>query len=367
MEPTRKRMGSPVGARMIINDREVDYFCGTSYYTLHGHPRVIQAARDAVAAYGLGPATDAAVPPVEEVKELAKAFFDTETATYVISGYLGAMVLAQALSHDYDLVFVDERSHYSVFDGVASSGKQVVRFRHLDAADLREKLKAFTGPGQVPLVMSDGVFPVTGAIAPLPSYAEVLSGYTSALLCTDDSHAVGVIGARGRGTFEYHGMSGSRYYTAGTLSKACGGIGGIIPGNRSLADRIAEHVRVPIGASGPSVPAAAAAAMGLRILTEHPEMRERLWQNARFVRRGFRDLGFEIADNPIPIVNVKGHVATNLKRVEEKLLRNDIVVLYVPPRGYSDAPDIESLRIAVFSAHTEAQIARLLDTVRRAV
>jgi len=232
MAADMKRMGSPIGARMVIDGGEVDYYCGTSYYTLHGDARVIRAAADAMRDYGLGPATRARVAPIDEVTDLACGFFETETVLYLISGYLGAMVLAQALSEDYDIVFVDDRSHYSVFDGVRSSGKRIVPFHHLDAEDLSRRLARDVAPKQVPLVMTDGVFPVTGAIAPLPDYASALSAYDGALLCTDDSHAVGVIGPRGQGTFEHHGLRGDGFHLAGTLSKAFGGIGGIIPGDR---------------------------------------------------------------------------------------------------------------------------------------
>jgi len=364
---TARLMGSPVGARMVINGREVDYFSGTSYYGLHGDPRVMQAAADAIAAYGLGPGTNAVVPPVELVKELAKSYFHVDSVTYLISGYLGAMALAQALSPEYDAVFVDEKSHYSIFDGVASAGKPVVTFSHLNAGDLEAKLKVHVKPGRVPLVMTDGVFPVTGAIAPLPEYAEILCGYPSSLLCTDDSHAVGVIGKLGRGTLEYFGLSGDRFHMVGTLSKAFGGIGGILPGDRSMGERIARNVRIPTGASPPPVPAAAAAAMGLQLLMDHPEMREALWANVTAVRKGFRGLGFDTPDTPIPIVNIVGRSGANLKHVEDELLKNDVAVLYVPPGSYSDAPDVESLRIAVFSTHTAEQIGRLVETFRRAL
>jgi 8-amino-7-oxononanoate synthase len=362
-----KRMGSPIGARMIIDGREVDYYCGTSYYALHGDPRVIRAAADALREYGLGPATKMRVAPIDEVTDLACGFFEAETVTYLISGYLGAMALAQALSEDYDIIFVDDRSHYSVFDGIRSSGKRIVPFRHLDADDLSRRLARDVAPKQIPLVMTDGVFPVTGAIAPLPDYADALSAYDGGLLCTDDSHAVGVIGPRGQGTFEYHGLHGARFHLAGTLSKAFGGIGGIIPGDRALAEKIKRLVRVPMGASPPPIPAAAAAAMGIRILNDHPEMRQRLWGNVKRVRDGFRELGFEMPESPVPIVNVKGPPAVDLKHVEQELMRHDIVILHVPPNGYSDAPDVESLRIAVFSTHTDDQIRRLLDTARRIV
>lgn len=366
--PASKIMGSPVGARMIIANREVDYFCGTSYYGLHGHPDVMEAACEAVAAFGLGPATNAQVLPIERVKGLTRTFFDVAHATYIVTGYLGAMVLAQALAPDYDVAFIDERSHFSIFDGVACSGKPVARFKHLDANDLQFRLRELLHDGEVPLVMTDGVFPITGAIAPLPDYVEVLRNHPESLLCVDDSHAVGVIGNLGRGTFEYFGLTGGdRLYMTGTLSKAFGGIGGIIPGNLALADKISQNVRVTIGASPAPVPAAAAAAAGLQLLMEHPEMREVLWANVLSVREGFRKLGFALEDTPIPIVNLVGRPGLDLRRTEARLLNSGIAVLYVPPGSYSDAPSVESLRIAVFSTHTAEQIERLLDTCRRSL
>ncbi len=362
-----KVMGSPIGARMIINGREVDYFCGTSYFTLHGHPAVIEAACEATRKYGLGPATNAANSVLTETVELACQHFESETATYVISGYLGAMILVQALNDDYDVVFVDAASHYSVFDGIRTSGKSIVRFRHLDAEDLSAKLAEHVRPGQVPLVMTDGIFPVTGRIAPLPEYWDVLSAYRPSLLCVDDSHAVGVIGEKGQGTFEYFGLQGENLYLAGTLSKAFGGIGGIVPGDHALAAKIKKNVRVPAGASPPPVPAAAAAGMGIRILSENPEMRRDLWANVKRVRDGLRGLGFEMEDSPVPIVNIRGGPSFDLEQVQGELDRQDIVVLRVPPNGYSDAPDVESLRIAVFSTHKAEQIQRLVEGIGRAI
>jgi len=352
---------------MVLNGREVDYFCGTSYYSLHGHPLVIEAACDAMRKYGLGPATSASVPPIEEVVELSCRFFAVQSTTYVISGYLGAMILFQALGSDYDVALVDDHSHYSVLDGAKTAGKKVVLFRHLDAGSLEEELAADLRRSQVPLVMTDGVFPSTGAVAPLPAYAAALARYPRSLLCVDDSHGLGVLGGNGRGTCEFHGMEGENLYRVGTLSKAFGGIGGIVLGDRPLAEKIRRNVRVPVGASLPPVPAAAAAAQGIRLLEAHPEMRKALWRNVTRMRDGLRALGFDIPDSSVPIVNVRGSASVDLRRVCGALDREDIIVLDMPPRGYSDAPDVESLRIAVFSTHSDDQIDRLLGAVRRAL
>jgi 7-keto-8-aminopelargonate synthetase-like enzyme len=183
----------------------------------------------------------------------------------------------------------------------------------------------------------------------------------------DDAHAFGVIGETGKGSLEYHGVGHAAAAACGTLSKAFGGGGGFVPGDRALRAAIEEYSRIPLGASAPSIPIAAASAAGVRILREHPEMRARLWDNARLARDRLRSLGFDLEASPVPIVSLTGSPGVDLRRVHAALRADDIAVLYVPPRGYSDAPDVESLRIAIFSTHSPDQIARLADAVRRAL
>jgi glycine C-acetyltransferase/8-amino-7-oxononanoate synthase len=134
-----------------------------------------------------------------------------------------------------------------------------------------------------------------------------------------------------------------------------------------LADKIKRNVRISAGASPPPIPAAAAAGAGLRILSEHPDMRRDLWRNVLRVRDGLRDLGLDIADSVVPIVHVPGGPPLDLLRTKERLGEAGIVVPHVPPNGYSDAPDVESLRIAVFSTHTDDQIDRLISTLGRSL
>jgi len=358
-------MDSPVGPRAVINNREVDYFGGTSYYSLHANPRVIEAARAAIGKYGTGPGNTISTPPLRDAVRGIAAFFDTEDARVVASGYLADMMLVQTLRDDYDTAFVDDRSHYSVFDGIRATGKPVVAFGHLEPDDLRAKLKEHLRPRHVPLVLTDGVFPVTGAIAPLAGYAAVLSRYEGALLCIDDAHGVGVLGEGGRGTFEHWRLRGSNQYLAATLSKAFGGLGGFVPGSSAFTGKIDRSERIPEGASPPSTGAAAAAAMGVKILSECPEMRVRLRKNIAHLRRGLATLGIETGDTPVPIVCIEGRSGMDLKKLHTGLQEADIIVSHIPPRGYSDAPSVETLRIAVFSTHTEDQLDRLIDALGR--
>lgn len=358
---------SVVGSRTVINGREYDYYAVSSYYNLHKDDRVKEAACEAIRKYGMGPSGAGPNLPLIQVEHNAAEFFEVEKAQYIVSGYLGNMLLVQALREDYDIVFVDSFSHYSVFDGIRSTGKRIMTFEHLDANDLERKLRETLKPREVPMVITDGVFPTTGAIAPLKAYATILASYEHGLLCVDDAHAVGVIGEKGQGTLEFCGLKGSTHYHCGTLSKAFGGHGGIIPGDQELMDKIRRNTRVSVGANPPPPASAAASAMGMRILMEHPEMRRKLWSNTTYVRAGLREMGFEVDDSPVPIIPVKALPRMDLKQIYQELERKGILLEYVVSRGYSDAPNEDMLCIRIFSTHTRLQMDRLLGTLEDSI
>jgi hypothetical protein len=195
-------MESPVGARTLINGRWRDYFSGCSYLGLQSHPDLLAAAAAALRQYGLGTATSRGGygehPLYREVEAAAAAYWGTEAAVYYVTAYLGNAVLAQGLREDYDRIFLDAASHYSVWDGARTAGAAIHPFGHLDPADLAVQLRRHLRPGERPVVFSDGVFPISGEIAPASAYCDVLAAYDGALLCLDDAHATGVLGEHGR-------------------------------------------------------------------------------------------------------------------------------------------------------------------------
>ena len=238
-------MQSPPGPQTVVDGRWYLYFIGTSYLGLQGHPEVIRAACEAAEQYGLGSATTRAgfgnTSPELDVERLAAQWLDSEASFHLPSGYAAASVLAAGLADRFDAVFVDELSHYSVLEAAGSIGGPVFRFARADADDLRAVLAARLRPGQRPLVMTDGVFAARGHIAPVAEYQTVLKHYPGAALLVDDAHGLGVFGANGRGTFEHAGLDGGinieggSKLVCGTLSKAVGGYGGIVPGTRALS------------------------------------------------------------------------------------------------------------------------------------
>lgn len=361
-------MHSPLGPRVVIGDRERDYFAGTGYLGLQNHPAVRQAAIDAIQQYGMATGTsrggygDHVIYDALEAE--ARAFFGVERVLYYPSGYMSTVILAQGLRERYERIFIDSAAHYSMWDGARSTGKPVIAFQHRDAQSLQECLRRELKPGERPLVLSDGVFPISGEIAPLDAYLAVLDGFDGAWLCTDDAHATGVLGENGRGSAEYLHVAHPRLAAGHTLSKAVGGYGGIIPGPAEWISELDHNSRVYVGSSPPPLPIAAAARQALAIASEG-SLRQRLWENVAFARAGMRRLGWALEDTPVPILCLGAHPGMDLGRVKEALLARDICVAHVT--SYSSAPPGGALRIAIFASHTREQLERLLSELEQLI
>jgi 8-amino-7-oxononanoate synthase len=359
------RMETPIGPRMRINGREVDYFCGTSYFCLHGHPDVIEAACSATRQFGMGPGTLAHMPIYAELQEELRSWFGVEHVVTMISGYSSPMALLQGLDDAFDVVFADAATHYSARDALRMTNRPVHSFLHCNPQSLADALAKHIAPGQRPVIVTDGVFPSTGALAPLNEYRQAMKAYDDATLVIDDSHGVGSLGSTGRGSLQLAGLGDEGNYFAGTLSKAFGASGGIIPGTAKLTESIKSKAMIMRGASQVTPSAAAAATSAMRLLRACPDMRENLTRNVRHLRDGLRMIGFEVADTPVPIVSLRGKV--DLDRVRLALDAKDIMVRVVKPSGYSDAPNAPTMRLAVFSEHSPEQIDRLLASISETV
>ncbi len=369
-------MESAVGPRVVIDGRERDYFAGCSYLGLQNHPELIRAAMDALQRYGLGTGTSRGGygehPVYTALETAAERYFGTAAALCYVSGYMGNTIMLQGLHGDTERIFIDDAAHYSVRDGARIAGVPVTTFRHLDAADLAAKVRGQLQPGERPLVISDGVFPISGEIAPLPAYAAVLREYAGATVVLDDAHATGVLGAQGRGTVEhwqgqdpqgFRNIAGVRVYSAHTLSKALGCHGGLIAGDAALIARLRRDAAA-FGATSPSpLPAAAAAARSLDLVAGPSPLRDRLWENVAHARRLLAGLGWELADTPVPIICLGARPGLDLARLQAELFKQDICVGHVT--RYSSTPVGGALRVAIFATHTPAQIDRLAAEIGR--
>jgi glycine C-acetyltransferase/8-amino-7-oxononanoate synthase len=361
-------MESAPGARTVIDGKEVDYFAGTGYYCLQGHPEVIEAAVEAVKKYGVSSATSLAgfgnTPVSLELEANAARFFGTESVICYASGCLGNSILLEALADEYDAIFADKESHYSIMNAAYMVYKPVIVFEDSDPDDLRKKLKTYLEPSQRPVVICDGIFPISGQISPIPRYVEVLADIQDAIICVDDAHAFGIIGEKGRGTFEYFGLTGKGLYSSGTLGKAFGSHGGIITGDSIFIKKLKEKSTIPNACSCIAIPAAAAAAKSFEILNRSLDLRKKLWDNTAYAKNGLRKIGFSIDVSPVPIICLHSLKDVDFQALQLELLTKNIVVSYLAHGGYTSVPPGGALRISIFSGHTHEQIDYLIETIQ---
>jgi 8-amino-7-oxononanoate synthase len=359
-------MESAPGTETVINGRRYLYFGGVSYFGLHADQGLMEEGIRAWREFGLGSATSRAgmgtIPLHLQVEEAAARFFGTEDAAYLASGYLSNMAGVQAMHQAgaFDVVFVDAYSHFCVNDAAMVTGVPVHRFAHMDPEDLKTQLGKNLTPSQKPLLLTDGLFPTLGRIAPVPEYVEILEAYDGTVWL-DEAHSVGILGSFGRGAYEHYGLAGERLLFGGTLSKAFGGFGGIVPGPKEFIDRV-RRGPVMVAASPPPSPVAAATLAGVERVSSHPEWREQLWTNARQLKQGIRGLGFDVEATNVPIAAFALDGAAEMQRVHHGLMERGIAIQYT---HYPGAGPDGVLRIVVFSTHTEEQIGRLIEELGR--
>jgi glycine C-acetyltransferase/8-amino-7-oxononanoate synthase len=369
-------MQSPPGAKTTIDGRSYTYFAGTGYLGLQGHPDVIRAACEAVQKYGVGSATSrnrvGNTPPVLEVERRAAQLFGTDDAFYFASGYMSPAVVLSMSRGEFDAVLIDELAHYCLEEAAFKLGCPVVRFAHCDADALAANLKEMARTGSNVVVLTDGVFAALGRLPPVAEYWRLLADHPGSMLLVDDAHGYGVVGEHGRGVLEHAGLWGEEVnvrwpsqdddkpalWSCGTLSKALGGFGGIVPAGSEAVSVLKFKSPYGYAASGPAVPAAGASAEALRIVLEQPELLQQLRQNVVQLRSGLRSLGLDVEDSPAAVIAVRLDTADQMRRVQETLAERGIWIAYVP--SYSGVGTEGLLRLAVFATHTSEMIEQLL-------
>jgi len=361
-------MESAPATETVFNGRPCLYFGGTSYYGLHASHDLMEAGCRAWQELGHSTATSRAgmgtTPLYLQVEQSAAEFFGTEAAAYLPSGYLSNLAGLKALleAGEFDVIFIDEYSHYCAFDAAKTMGVPMHTVAHMAPDDLETKLGKHLQPGQRPLMISDGIFSTFGQIAPVPAIVEFLAPYNG-LLWLDEAHPMGILGPNGRGIYDHFGLSGEHLLSGGTLAKAFGGFGGVIPGPAKLIDRVMTG-HVMGGASAVPPPLAAATLAGIELVAANPQWRQRLWDNARLLKQGIKSLGFKVEDSDVPIAAFALGDSESMAHVQRELLERGIAIQHA---HYPGVGDEGVLRIVVFSTHTSDQIQHLINELRRLV
>jgi glycine C-acetyltransferase len=354
---------TPQGSTIRVSDgKPVLNLCANNYLGLAQHPEVREAAREALDRWGYGMASVRFICGTQSVhkqlEERLSDFLGTEDTILYSSCFDANGGLFETLLHEHDAIISDSLNHASIIDGIRLCRAHRQRYANGDMHDLDAKLQAAAGV-RFRMIATDGVFSMDGSIAKLPEIAALAEKH-QALLMVDDSHAVGFVGARGRGTHEHHGVMDRVDVLTGTLGKALGGAsGGYTSGRREIIELLRQRSR-PYLFSNTLCPSIAGATLKvLDMLSQSTELRDRLERNTRFFRDGLAQIGMRVLPGTHPICPVMiGDAALAVKAADAMLQKG----VYVIGFSYPVVPKGEArIRTQISAAHTQAELELALD------
>jgi glycine C-acetyltransferase len=361
---TERVIASPQSPSLRLSDgKEVLNFCANNYLGLADDPRLIDAAKAGVDQWGFGMASVRFICGTQSVhKELEaalSAFLGTDDSILYSSCFDANGGSFETLLTEEDAVISDELNHASIVDGIRLAKAKRFRYRNNDMADLEARLSEADSAGaRFKLIATDGVFSMDGIVANLRTICDLADKH-GALVMVDDSHAVGFVGAAGRGTPEFCGVDGRIDILTGTLGKALGGAsGGYTAGRREIVELLRQRSRPYLFSNtlAPGIAAASLVVLELLGSDEGAALRERVRQNGERFRRAMTALGFELVAGGHPIIPVMLGDAALAARMADALLAEGVYVIGfsypVVPKGKA------RIRTQMSAAHTAEQIDR---------
>jgi 8-amino-7-oxononanoate synthase len=359
------------GPMAEIDGQRVIMFGSNNYLGLTTHPKVREAARQAINRYGTSMTgsrlVNGSMKLHEEFERRLAAWFGKESALVFTTGYQVNLATCSALlSNRRTIAVIDRNVHASLYDGVRlgqASGARLVRYRHADPESLEralEKLEDDEGA----LVITDGVFSAEGEIAKLDQIVPIVKKYQARLL-VDDAHALGVIGPDGRGTAHHFGLSDQVDLIGGTFSKSMASIGGWLLGERKVLDYIRHFAPSFMFAASAAPPCVAAAQAAFEVMQEEPWRQEKLRANFTYMRNELRGMGFELGHTQTAVIPV--YIRQDLRTLmmwrelleEYGVYTNPFISPGVPPKS-------AMLRTSYMATHEQEHLDRGLEAFRKA-
>jgi glycine C-acetyltransferase len=357
------------GAISTYDGKQVINLASNNYLGLCNHPKLEEAAAQAIKDYGVGSGavrTIAGTMRIHmELEEKIARFKNVEACVVFQSGFTANAGTVSSILSKEDFILSDELNHASIIDGARLSRAKIKVFRHKDVAHCEELLKEIADQPSRKLIITDGVFSMDGDIGPVDQLCDVADKY-GAIMMVDDAHASGVLGRNGRGSVDHFNCHGRVDVQVGTLSKAIGALGGYVCGSKDLIDYLYHRARPFLFSTShpPSVAATCIAAFDL--LEQEPERIERLWNNTRYFKQELGRLGFDIggkttpaSETPItPIIVGDGSATMTFSRAlfDAGVMATGIAFPTVP-EGKA------RIRTIMTSEHTRPQLDRALETI----
>lgn len=356
------------GPVVKMKGREVVMAGSNNYLGLTTHPKVKEAARQALEQYGTGCSgsrylTGTLELHIELEERLAK-FMGKEAVLLFSTGYQAAQGIIPTLVQRGDYVISDKDNHACIVAAnlmAKGATAEFIRYRHEDMADLERRISKLP-PEAGKLIVSDGVFSTGGEIVDLPKLNEIAKKYDARILI-DDAHSVGVIGKGGRGTASEFDLVDDIDMTMGTFSKTFASLGGFVAGEERVINYLKHHSPALIFSASPTPTNVAAALAALEVLEEEPERVQQLVDNANYVRTGMKDAGFTIIDGRtaiVPVIVGNDEIAFKMWRMLYDA--NVFVNVFIAP-GVPEGRQM--MRTSYMSTHKKEHLDYIIDTFKK--
>ena len=348
---------TPQAARVSVGERSVLNMCANNYLGLASHPEVIEAARDALDEWGYGLASVRFICGTQaihkQLEDKLSDFLGMEDTILYTSCFDANGGLFETLLGPNDAVISDELNHASIIDGVRLCKAKRFRYRNNDMTDLAAQLEAAKGARRI-LIVTDGVFSMDGYLANLPAICDLADAH-GALVMVDDSHAVGFMGARGRGTHEHHGVMDRIDIITGTLGKALGGAsGGYTSGRAEIIEYLRQRSRPYLFSNTVAPSIVAASIKAIELLNASTDLRDRLEANTKLFREQMAGSGFHILEGTHPITPIMLGDAALASRFADAMLEKGV---YVIGFSYPVVPQGKArIRTQISAAHTREDL-----------
>ena len=365
-----KEVQGPSEPVSIVDGREVILLCANNYLGLTTHPKLKEAALDAIKKYGVGSGAVRAISGTMdlhmELEQKLARFKKSEASLTYPTGFMANSGLIPQLVGKEDLIISDQLNHGSIIDGVRLSRADREVYKHNDMNDLAnvlEKTEKHSPEYRRILIITDGVFSMDGDMAPLDQIAK-LGAQHGAMIYVDDAHGEGVLGEGGRGIVSHYKLTHREVQVEmGTFSKAYGTIGGHISGSDSLIKFAWNKSRTWLLSSSHPPAIAAATIAAINVLENEPQHVETLWKNTRYFKKAVEDLGFNTGNSQTPIIPIIVGESSKAKLLSDKLYQLGIFV--VPIVFPMVARDLARIRVQMHAKLTVDQLDTVIEAIEK--
>ncbi|MGP1422083.1 MAG: serine palmitoyltransferase [Tannerella sp.] len=363
--PYFREIQSDQDTEVLISGKKVLMFGSNSYLGLTNHPKVKEAAMEAIRKYGTGCAgsrfLNGTLDIHVQLEERLAKFVGKEDAISFSTGFQVNEGVISCITGREDYLIWDELNHASIIEGIRLSFSNKLKYKHNDMESLEKQLRKCE-PDKVKLIVTDGVFSMEGDVAHVAEIVRLAKQYNANIM-VDEAHGIGVLGNHGRGTCDHFGVSKDVDLIMGTFSKSFASLGGFIAADKDTINYLRHHSRTYIFSASCTPASVAAANASLDIMLNEPEHMENLWKLTHYALDGFRQMGCEIGHTSTPIIPlfIRDNDLTFL--IVKELFEEGIFVNPVVSPAVASQDTL--IRFSLMATHTQAQLDYALEAIRK--